>query len=44
MLVGPGGQERTIDEFASLFDASGFRLVGSTPTASGMSVIEGAPV
>jgi hypothetical protein len=44
MLVGPGGQERTPDEFAALFDASGFQLVRSTPTASGHSVIEAAPV
>jgi O-methyltransferase/methyltransferase family protein len=44
MLVGPGGQERTRDEFAALFEAAGFRLAGSTLTASGNSVIEAAPV
>jgi hypothetical protein len=43
MLVGPGGQERTLDEFRSLFEAAGYRLVGNTPTASGQHVIEGAP-
>jgi hypothetical protein len=43
MLVGPGGQERTLDEFRALFEASGYELVGDTPTASGMHVIEGSP-
>jgi hypothetical protein len=44
MLVGPGGQERTREEFRALFQSAGFRLVASTPTASGISVLEGAPV
>jgi hypothetical protein len=43
MLVGPGGQERTLEEFRSLFEAAGYELAGDTPTASGMHVIEGAP-
>ena len=43
MLVGPGGRERTIEEFRSLFDAAGYELVGATPTESGHYVIEGAP-
>ena len=43
MLVGPGGQERTLDEFRELFDEAGYQLVGETPTASEMHVIEGAP-
>jgi hypothetical protein len=43
MLVAPGGRERTDDEFESLLAAAGFRLVGVTPTAAGLSVIEGAP-
>jgi hypothetical protein len=43
MLVGPGGQERTIDEFTSLFEAAGYELVGATPSESGHHVIEGAP-
>jgi hypothetical protein len=43
MLVGPGGQERTLDEFNRLYEAAGYELVGQTPTASGMHVIEGAP-
>jgi len=43
MLVGPGGQERTLEEFGSLFAAAGYELTGNTRTASGMHVIEGAP-
>jgi hypothetical protein len=43
MLVGPGGQERTLEEFRSLFAAAGYELTGDTPTTSGMHVIEGAP-
>jgi hypothetical protein len=43
MLVGPGGKERTLDEFRSLFEAAGYRLVGNTPSASGQHVIEGEP-
>ena len=30
MLVAPGGRERTLDEYAALFEAAGFRLVGET--------------
>jgi hypothetical protein len=44
MLVAPGGRERTLDEFEALFASAEFQLVGATPTASGLSVIEGAPV
>ena len=43
MLVGPGGQERTLEEFRSLFEAAGYELTGETPTASGMHVLEGTP-
>ena len=43
MLVGPGGQERTLEEFRGLYEAAGYELVGHTPTATGMYVIEGAP-
>ena len=43
MLVAAGGRERTEEEFESLLAAAGFRLVGATPTASGLSVIESAP-
>ena len=43
MLVLTGGRERTRDEFAALFDQSGFRLVSVTPTSTPLSVIEGVP-
>jgi hypothetical protein len=43
MLVSAGGRERTADEFDALLAAAGFRLVDVTPTAAGLSVIEGAP-
>jgi O-methyltransferase domain/Dimerisation domain len=41
MLVLTGGRERTRDEFAALFDQSGFRLISVTPTSTPLSVIEG---
>lgn len=44
MLVATGGRERSRDEYAALFDSSGFRLVGATPTTSGHVVFEGEPV
>jgi hypothetical protein len=44
MLVMPGGRERTLEEFAVLCERSGFRLESETPTASGFSVLEAAPV
>jgi len=44
MLVGPGGRERSVAEYGELFDRAGFRLVGSTPTATEFCVIEAAPV
>jgi hypothetical protein len=44
MLVGPGGRERTLDEFERLLDDSGFALVGCTPTASDFCVVEAEPV
>ena len=43
MLVMPGGQERTLEEYGSLFAAAGFGLVRATPTAAGLHVIEAAP-
>jgi hypothetical protein len=39
-----GGKERTEAEFRELFEASGWKLTGVTPTASHLSVVEGAPV
>jgi hypothetical protein len=41
MLVAPGGQERTPEEYAALFAGAGFRFTGATPTGSGVSVFEG---
>ncbi len=42
MLVGPGGQERTEQEYAALLGKAGFRLTRVVPTASPVSVVEGA--
>jgi hypothetical protein len=39
MLVGPGGRERTLDEYSALLAAAGFTLTGSTTTGLGFSVI-----
>lgn len=44
MLVLHGGKERTSSEFASLLDASGFRLKNILTTSCGISLIEGIPV
>jgi len=44
MMVGPGGQERTEQEFRALFEAAGFRLTRIVPTRSPLSVIEGKPI
>ncbi len=43
MLVGSGGQDRTRAEYEAHFAAAGFRLVGATPIAGEVSVIEGVP-
>jgi hypothetical protein len=43
MLAGPGGRERTLEEFEALFAAAGLRLAGATQMASGLSVFEGEP-
>lgn len=44
MLVGPGGKERTEEEFEALLNASGFRLGRILPTGPNSSVIEGVPI
>jgi len=44
MLVGPGGLERSEDEYRDLFDAASFRLTKIVPTQSPISIIEGTPV
>ncbi len=43
MMLWPHGLERTADEFRTLLAAAGFELVGITPTASPVSVIEARP-
>jgi hypothetical protein len=42
MLVGPGGQERTEQEYATLLAKGGFRLVRVVPTESAVSIVEAA--
>jgi hypothetical protein len=44
MLVGPGGQERTAEEYDQLLANAGFRLSRVVPTESAASVIEAVPV
>jgi hypothetical protein len=43
MLLIPGGQERTEEEYRGLFAKAGFRLTRVVPTRAEVSVIEGAP-
>jgi hypothetical protein len=40
MLVGPGGQERTAPEYASLLGKAGLRMTRVVPTASPVSIVE----
>jgi hypothetical protein len=40
MMAGPGGRERTREEFKRLFEKAGFRLNRVVPTKSPLSVIE----
>jgi hypothetical protein len=44
MLVMPGGRERTVEEYAALYAASGFELGEVARAANGWSVFEGKPV
>jgi hypothetical protein len=44
MLVGPGGQERTLVDFAALFDAEGLRIAEVRPTHSPVSLLIVEPV
>ena len=43
MLVIPGGQERTEEEYAALLGKAGYRLERVVPTDSPVSVVEGVP-
>ena len=40
MLVGPGGQERTAQDYGVLLEKAGFRLARVVPTESAVSVVE----
>ncbi len=44
MLAGPGRRKRTSHEYASLFEAAGFRFVDVIPSPVGTGVYEGAAV
>ena len=44
MLVALGGKERTEAEYRTLLDQAGFAVTSITPTRTGQSVIEAAPV
>lgn len=41
MLVLPGGQERTEQEYRGLFERAGFKLTQVVPTKAEVSIIEG---
>jgi DNA-binding PadR family transcriptional regulator len=43
MLIGPGGHERTGEEFQRLFAGSGFELSRIVPLAFSYNIVEGAP-
>ena len=43
MLVGPGGQERTAEEYGALLAKAGFRLTRVVPTESAVSIVEAVP-
>ena len=43
MLVAPGGQERTLEEWDALLSHAGFRLATTAPSTSGLAVIQAAP-
>jgi len=43
MLVGPGGEERTVSEYNALFAKSGFELEQIIPTPAGSSLIIARP-
>ena len=40
MLVGPGGRERTSEEYGTLLSKAGLRLTRVVPTASAVGVVE----
>jgi hypothetical protein len=44
VLVAPGGQERTSDEYRALLADAGFRLNRAVPTGTDVSVLEATPI
>ena len=44
MLVIPGGQERTEDEYRRLLSAGGFELKRIVPTDAGVSILEAVKI
>jgi hypothetical protein len=43
MLMGPGGQERTGEEYRALLEKADFRMTRVVPTASAVSIVEAVP-
>jgi ubiquinone/menaquinone biosynthesis C-methylase UbiE len=43
MLVATGSQERTVEEYSSLLEQGGFKLVRVVPTTEPVSIIEAVP-
>jgi hypothetical protein len=43
MLVGPGGMERTPDEYSALLNKAGYQMTRIVPTQSPVSIVEGTP-
>jgi hypothetical protein len=43
MLTGPGGEERTAEEYEALLARAGLKLSRILPTASPLSIIEAVP-
>jgi hypothetical protein len=43
MLLGPGGQERTGEEYRALLKRADFRMTRVVPTASAVSIVEAVP-
>jgi hypothetical protein len=41
LVLTPRGRERTEQEYANLFERTGFRLTRVVPTASAVQVVEG---
>lgn len=44
MLVNPGGRERTVAEYADLFERAKFRLDRTIPLDAQFAIFEGVPI